>query len=76
MFQSNFYLSTTQFNPTIFFDITKEIGIKKKSLECYDKQHNRHNNLFEMTIKRNEIWGKKIRKKYAEAFVPLKMVHE
>jgi len=72
MFQSNFYTGSKPFNPTMFVDITKNINKKISSLNCYQKEHNRNNQLFSMTIKRNEVWGYSAGVKYAEGFVPIK----
>lgn len=76
MYQSNFYLSSKQFNPTVFFDISKNFLIKKKALDSYNSEHNRKNSLFELTFKRNQVWGGYAGVEYAEAFVPVKFLHE
>jgi N-acetylglucosamine malate deacetylase 1 len=76
MFQSNFYLSSKIFSPSFFVDISSEIESKKKSLDCYDKAHNRFNKLFDLTYKRNQIWGYSVGCEYAEGFVPIKLSHE
>ena len=76
MFQSNFYLNSNNFSPSLFFDIKNEIHNKKNSLKCYENSHNRKNKLFDLTFKRNEIWGSYIGTTYAEGFIPIKLKHE
>ena len=76
MFNSNFYLSSRIFSPNFFIDITNEIENKKKSLDCYDKAHNRFNKLFDLTYKRNQIWGYSAGCEYAEGFLPIKLYDE
>lgn len=72
MFSSNGYLPYEQFSPTVFFDISDYIELKKKALAAYDGDHNRFNSLFETIIKRNEVYGFACQTKYAEGFVPIK----
>ncbi len=76
MFQSNFYLNSNNFSPSIFINIDNEIKNKKNSLKCYEDSHNRYNKLFDLTFKRNEIWGSYFGNTYAEAFVPIKLKYE
>ncbi len=76
MYQSNFYLSSKHFQPNYFVDISKNILNKKKALSCYEKVHNRNNKLFDLTIKRNEVWGNHIGTDYAEGFMLIKYFHE
>ena len=76
MFQSNFYLNTKNFSPTLFIDINNEIKNKKNSLKCYEDAHNRYNKLFDLTFKRNEIWGSYFGNGFAEAFIPIKCQYE
>ena len=76
MFQSNFYLSSKNFSPNFFVNITKYIEVKKKALKCYQRQHDRFGKLFEMNIERNKIYGFQSNCKYAEAFVSLKYLYE
>ena len=45
--------------------------VKKNSLKCYDDAHNRYNKLFDLTFKRNEIWGSHFGNSFAEAFIPI-----
>jgi LmbE family N-acetylglucosaminyl deacetylase len=74
MYQSNNYIVPTPFYPTVFVDITDYADIKFKALAEYAPQHNRYGNMFDITKKRNEIWGYSSNCKYAEAFVPLKLM--
>ena len=48
----------------------------KNSLKCYDDAHNRYNKLFDLTFKRNEIWGSHFGNSFAEAFIPIKCQYE
>ena len=73
MFYSNGYLAFEQFNPTIFFDISDFIDLKRKALEAYDGDHNRFGSMFETVLKRNEVYGYACQVPYAEGFVPIKM---
>jgi N-acetylglucosamine malate deacetylase 1 len=75
-FQSNFHLANNSFSPNFFFDISKFINNKIKSLNCYGAEHNRKNSLFESTIDRNRVWGTSNGVKYAEAFYPLKYLEK
>lgn len=74
-FQSNFYIVNQIFSPNFFVDISKNIKNKINSLNCYNPEHNRNNSLFETTIDRNRVWGKSNGVKYAEAFLPIKFLH-
>ena len=76
MFQSNFYLNSKNFAPTLFVDISNEMKSKKNSLKSYQSSHNRYNKLFDLTFKRNEIWGSYFGNTFAEAFVPIKCQYE
>ncbi len=76
MFQSNFYLNSKNFSPSLFVDIENEMKNKKNSLKCYENSHNRYNKLFDLTFKRNEIWGSYFGTTFAEAFVPIKLKYE
>ena len=76
MFQSNFYLNSNNFSPSVFINIDNEIKNKKNSLKCYEGSYNRYNKLFDLTFKRNEIWGSYFGNTYAEAFVPIKLKYE
>tara|TARA_B100000035_G_scaffold258318_1_gene228615 strand:- start:10559 stop:11296 length:738 start_codon:yes stop_codon:yes gene_type:complete len=77
-YQSNRYILPKDFYPRIFFDITKEVDKKIKALNCFSKDHDRFGNLFQQTIKQNEVWGYQSilgsKTNFAEGFVPLKMV--
>lgn len=61
------------FYPTVFFDISNFYSAKKKALECYKGDHNRFDRLFDISLKRTEIWGYANKVAYAEGFVPVKM---
>lgn len=74
MYQSNGYIPENQFHPTVFFDISKVLDLKKKSLACYKQEHNRFNKMFEMNIQRNFVWGYGCEREYVEGFVPVKMI--
>ena len=76
MYQSNFYLSSKQFQPNYFIDISSNVLKKKKALACYDKAHDRNNKLFDLTIKRNQVWGNHIGVDYAEGFMLIKYLYE
>ena len=76
MFQSKFYLNSKNFSPSLFVDIENEMKNKKNSLKCYENSHNRYNKLFDLTFKRNEIWGSYFGTTFAEAFVPIKLKYE
>ena len=51
-FQSNGYSLSNDFAPTIFFDISSTIDLKKKALDQYGQEHNRFGRLFENNIER------------------------
>lgn len=74
MYQSNLYVLPQNYYPNVFFDISEYVDHKKRALDQYDTQHNRFNQLFEITLKRNEVWGYQIKTKYAEAFYSPKLV--
>ena len=57
MYQSNKYVLPTDFYPRYFVDITKTVDLKKKALNCYGHAHNRYQQLFELTITQNRVWG-------------------
>ena len=75
-FKSNFYITNKNFSPNFFVDILKNIENKIKSLNCYHQEHNRNNSLFESTIERNRVWGMSNHVKYAEAFLPIKLLQK
>lgn len=72
-YQSNGYILESAFYPTVFFDITDVYEDKVNALNQYHGDHNRFNRLFDVTLKRNEIWGYANKVKYAEGFVPVKV---
>lgn len=76
MYQSNFYLSSSSFDPRLFFDITKNYKKKIRALNCYLDEHDRNNILFSHTLKRNEIFGVQVGVRYAEAFQVVRMLYE
>lgn len=71
-FQSNGYVLDMAYYPTFFVDISDFIEQKKKSLACYNGDHNRFNRLFETCIERNHIWGYANEVEYAEGFKVIK----
>lgn len=73
-YQSNMYILTNPYYPTYFVDISDYIEKKIEALKQYEEQHNRFNSLFEITIDRNKVWGFSQNVKYAEAFLPLKIL--
>ena len=75
-YQSNGYVLDVQFTPTIFFDISKFVDKKKLALEQYGNEHNRFNRLFEINLKRNELWGYGNKCEYAEGFMPVKWLEK
>jgi len=80
MYQSNRYILPSDFYPRYFVNISQFITQKKKALSCYKGDHNRFNNLFEMTIHENEALGYRTlltsKDHYAEGFHILKIVEE
>lgn len=76
MYQSNGYIPENQFHPTVFFNIDNYVDRKKEALNQYGSEHNRFNRMFDMNIKRNEVWGYGCENGYSEGFVPVKMVIE
>ena len=74
-YQSNFYILDEPYYPTIFFDISKYIDKKIKSLQQYEGQHDRFSRLFESCIERNKIWGYSNKVAYAEGFQVLKLLN-
>ena len=72
-YQSNGYILDKAFYPTVFFDISKYHDMKRKALEHYHGDHNRFDRLFDISLKRTEIWGYANKVAYAEGFVPVKM---
>ena len=60
----------TTFSPSVFFDVTETIDIKRKALECYksemkDFPHPRSLKGMDLTA---QVWGMKVGSDYAEAF--------
>jgi N-acetylglucosamine malate deacetylase 1 len=78
MYQSNRYILPENFYPRYFVDITKEIDLKIKALDCYSESHDRNGKLFELTVEGNRIHGysatKQDKQTYAEAFHLVKFV--
>lgn len=72
-YQSNGYILTEPYYPTIFCDISAFAGKKLQALHCYEKQHNRGGNLFEISLEKNRAWGYAHHCEYAEAFHAIKM---
>lgn len=72
-YQSNGYVLNEAFHPTVFFDISNYYETKKKALACYQGDHNRFNRLFDVSLKKAEIWGYANKVAYAEGFVPVKI---
>ena len=66
------------FYPTVFFDITDYIEMKRSALKQYGIEHQRfgaeNDTLFENNIGRNKLWGYSNGVKYAEGFLPFKLL--
>lgn len=75
-YQSNLYILSRPFYPTYFVDISNHIDKKIEALTQYSNEHNRFSCLFEANIERNKVWGFSFNVKYAEAFLPLKMLYK
>lgn len=82
IYQSNLYIMQQPFYPTVFFDISAFIELKKSALQQYGTEHQRYsslqdtsNTLFDNVILRNQTWGFSNGVKYAEGFLPLKMLY-
>ena len=75
-YQSNGYTLDKPFYPTVFFDISDYYDVKKRALDHYQGDHNRFERLFDIAMKRTEIWGYANEVPYAEGFVPVKMCFE
>lgn len=80
IYQSNLYINSQGFYPTVFYDITEFVSQKRFSLSQYGKEHQRYasvseseNTLFEHVILQNKVWGYSVGVDYAEGFVPIKM---
>lgn len=71
-YQSNGYILESSFYPTFFVDVSDYIEQKKAALMEYKGDHNRFNRLFDISIKRNDVWGYANKVAYAEGFVPVK----
>lgn len=76
MYQSNKYVLPMEFYPRYFVDITATIAAKQDALNCYGHAHNRYRQLFEMTIRQNQVWGYQStmnrNETFAEAFSVIK----
>lgn len=66
MFQSNPYI--TGFKPNFFVDISDYVQKKRDALACYDSEQNIQGRLFDISVKRNEVWGYGNEVQYAEGF--------
>ena len=73
-YQGNGYILDQAYYPTFFVDISDYIDKKREALACYGKEHNRFDNLFEINIERNHIWGFANKVQYAEGFHIIKML--
>ena len=78
MYQSNRYILPENYYPRVFVDITETIEQKRQALQCYTGGHDRHGNLFDITLSLNRTNGYSAKKTrgetYAEAFHVQKMV--
>lgn len=78
IYQSNLYICEKAFYPTVFFDITDYIDLKRCALAQYSIEHQRYGakdeTLFENNICRNKLWGFSNGVKYAEGFLPFKLL--
>ena len=74
-YQSNGYCLAKPFYPSFFIDISSFASKKIQALKCYEHQHNRFDRLFEMTMKKNEVWGYSNKVDFAEGFVPIKFIY-
>jgi LmbE family N-acetylglucosaminyl deacetylase len=72
LYHSNGYILDVPFTPTTFVDISDYLEIKKKALHEYKGAHNRFNQLFEICIAQNQIYGYGFHVKAAEGFVAVK----
>lgn len=72
-FQSNAYILEHSYYPTLFFDISDVIDIKRAAVFQYEGDHNRYGRLFDTVIERNHIWGFYNNVEYAEGFHVVKM---
>lgn len=72
-YQSNGYILDEAYYPTVFFDITDYYETKKRALYHYRGDHNRFDRLFDISLKRTEVWGYANKVQYAEGFVPVKI---
>jgi LmbE family N-acetylglucosaminyl deacetylase len=80
VYQSNMYVMAFPFTPSVFFDITEYVDLKKAALDVYGQEHQRFakigdtaNTLFDHVIMRNKVWGYSTGTTYAEGFHPIKM---
>lgn len=73
-YQSNGYILDQSFYPTFFVDISDYVDKKIAALEQYGDEHNRFNSLFQINVERNHVWGYSNKVKYAEGFMPIKML--
>ena len=75
-YQSNGYVLDQAFYPTFFIDISEYYKKKERALNYYRGDHNRFDRLFDISLKRTEIWGYANKVAYAEGFVPVKVCLE
>ncbi len=77
MYQSNKYVLPQDFYPRYFVDITETAELKRIALACYSSEHNRYQQLFNNTLRQNQVDGYRVNmqkeKHYAEAFTILKL---
>lgn len=78
IYQSNLYVCEQPFYPTVFFDISNYIDQKRQALAQYGIEHQRfgaeNDTLFENNIRRNKVWGYSNGVRYAEGFLPFKIL--
>lgn len=78
IYQSNLYICEKPFYPTVFFDISDFIEQKRDALNQYGIEHQRfgaeNDTLFEHNIGRNKLWGYSNGVRYAEGFLPFKLL--
>lgn len=73
-YQSNGYVLNNPYYPVYFVDISGYVGKKISALEQYGEEHNRFNQLFQINIERNRVWGYSNRVSHAEGFQIVKFL--
>lgn len=74
-FRSNWYQPDRAFNGNFYVDISQQIEMKKKSLECYSVEiKNRSREWVNTFIDYNRSWGFSIGVEYAEVFEVIRWV--